>query len=36
MEKLGAVPKLELVAEEHTKNNLPDVLALGATALTQR
>ncbi len=26
-EKLGPVPKLELVAEEHTKNNLPDVLA---------
>lgn len=26
-EKLGAVPKLELVAEEHAKNNLPDVLA---------
>lgn len=26
-EKLGVVPKLELVAEEHTKNNLPDVLA---------
>lgn len=26
-EKLGAVPKLELVAEEHSKNNLPDVLA---------
>ena len=25
-EKLGVVPKLELVAEEHTKNNLPDVL----------
>ena len=26
-EKLGAVPKLALVAEEHGKNNLPDVLA---------
>ncbi|WP_088891244.1 type I restriction-modification system subunit M [Leptolyngbya ohadii] len=26
-EKLGAVPKLELVDEEHAKNNLPDVLA---------
>jgi type I restriction enzyme M protein len=26
-EKLGAVPKLELVVEEHAKNNLPDVLA---------
>jgi type I restriction enzyme M protein len=26
-EKLGVVPKLELVAEEQTKNNLPDVLA---------
>jgi type I restriction enzyme M protein len=26
-EKLGAVPKLDLVAEEHAKNNLPDVLA---------
>jgi len=25
-EKLGVVPKLELVAEEHTKNNLPDVV----------
>jgi type I restriction enzyme M protein len=25
-EKLGAVPKLELVDEEHAKNNLPDVL----------
>ncbi|MCU0549537.1 MAG: type I restriction-modification system subunit M [Leptolyngbya sp. Prado105] len=26
-EKLGVVPKVELVAEEHAKNNLPDVLA---------
>ena len=26
-EKLGAVPKLALAAEEHAKNNLPDVLA---------
>jgi type I restriction enzyme M protein len=26
-EKLGAVPKVALVAEEHAKNNLPDVLA---------
>jgi type I restriction enzyme M protein len=26
-EKLGAVPKLDLLAEEHAKNNLPDVLA---------
>jgi type I restriction enzyme M protein len=26
-DKLGAVPKLELVDEEHAKNNLPDVLA---------
>jgi type I restriction enzyme M protein len=26
-EKLGVVPKLELGAEEHGKNNLPDVLA---------
>jgi type I restriction enzyme M protein len=26
-EKLGAVPKIELVDEEHAKNNLPDVLA---------
>jgi type I restriction enzyme M protein len=26
-DKLGVVPKLELVAEEHAKNNLPDVLA---------
>lgn len=26
-DKLGAVPKLELVDEEHPKNNLPDVLA---------
>jgi type I restriction enzyme M protein len=26
-EKLGPVPKLELVDEEHAKNNLPDVLA---------
>jgi len=26
-EKLGAVPKLALAAEEHGKNNLPDVLA---------
>lgn len=26
-EKLGPVPKLELVDEEHGKNNLPDVLA---------
>lgn len=25
-EKLGVVPKLELMAEEHAKNNLPDVL----------
>jgi len=26
-EKLGAVPKLDLVDEEHAKNNLPDALA---------
>src|ERR1039457_3435048 len=26
-EKLGAVPRVALTAEEHTKNNLPDILA---------
>ena len=26
-DKLGAVPATELTAEEHTKNNLPDVLS---------
>ncbi|MDB9513865.1 hypothetical protein PN499_21945 [Kamptonema animale CS-326] len=26
-EKLGAVPATQLTAEEHTKNNLPDVLS---------
>jgi type I restriction enzyme M protein len=26
-EKLGSVPKTALIADEHTKNNLPDVLA---------
>jgi type I restriction enzyme M protein len=27
MEKLGPVPKVRLTADEHTKNNLPDILA---------
>jgi len=27
VEKLGAVPKVALTAEEHAKNNLPDILA---------
>jgi type I restriction enzyme M protein len=39
-DKLGVVPKSELVDEEHLKNNLPDVLAqwirLGSTTLTDQ